>query len=98
MGKNRFGITINNSDDLIILVTIIMDFYRCTSEMETLPVQIWRKNEYEIQKAFIKAKEVGKVNLDPNFEFAGTKMKNNSFSKTENKSDCGTFKNKKSKD
>ncbi len=63
-----------------------MYFHRCTSEMDTLPSKLWRKNEYEIQKAFIKEKEVGKVHLDSNFEFAGTNMKNNSFPKTENKS------------
>ena len=65
--------------------------------METLSVQISRKNEFEIQKIFIKYIKVRKVNLDPNFEFAGKNMKNNSVPKTENKSDRDTFKNKNSK-
>ena len=48
----------------------------------------FKKHEEEI----IKEKEVNKVNLDPNFEFADTNMENNSFPKTEQVSEFDSFK------
>ena len=97
-GKNIYDVTIKNIGGLVMPLTIQWVFIDGSSEIDTLPAQIWRKNEYEIQKTFIKDKEVTKVNLDPNFEFADTNMKNNSFPKTNNESDFDSFKNKKSKD
>ena len=96
-GKNIYEISIKNIGGLVMPVTIQWVFTDGSSEIDTLPAQIWRKNEYEIQKTFIKDKEVTKINLDPNFEFADTNMKNNSFPKTNNESDFDSFKKKKSK-
>ena len=96
-GKNIYEITIKNKGGLVMPVTIEWVFTDGTSEIDTLPSDIWRRNEYEIKKTFIKEKEVSKVNLDPNFEFADTDMKNNSFPKEDIKSDFETFKKTKSK-
>lgn len=93
-GKNIYEVTIKNIGGLVMPVTIEWEFTDGTTEIDRLPSEIWRKNEYEIKKTFIKAKEVSKVNLDPNFEFADTDMKNNSFPKLETQSDFDTFKNK----
>ena len=95
-GKNIYEVTIKNLGGLVMPVTIEWIFTDGTSEVDRLPSDIWRRNEYEIQKTFIKDKEVSQVNLDPNFEFADTDMKNNSFPKAVTKSDFETFKDKKS--
>ncbi len=91
-GKNIYEVTIKNIGGLVMPVTIAWVFADGSTEIDTLPAEIWRRNEYEIQQTFIKDKEVSKVNLDPNFEFADTDMKNNSFPKIESKSEFDKFK------
>jgi hypothetical protein len=75
-------------------ITIEWIFTDGTTEIDRLPADIWRRNEYEIQETFIKTKEVSQVKLDPNFEFADTNLKNNSFPKVEGLSEFDEFKNK----
>ena len=94
-GKNIYEVTIKNVGGLVMPVTIEWVYTDGTSEIDHLPAEIWRTNEYEIKKTFIKTKEVSNVNLDPNFEFADTDTSNNSFPKTENQSEFDAFKNKK---
>ena len=91
-GKNIYEVTIKNIGGLVMPVTIAWVFADGSTEIDTLPAEIWRRNEYEVQQTFIKDKEVSKVNLDPNFEFADTNMKNNSFPKIESKSEFDKFK------
>jgi len=94
-GKNIYEITIKNVGGLVMPVTIEWKYTDGTSEINTLPATIWRLNEYEAKKTFVKTKEVKEVNLDPNFEYADTNMKNNSFPKTEQDSEFDQFKSKK---
>ncbi len=94
-GKNIYEITVNNVGGLIMPVTIEWVYTDGTKEIDRLPAEVWRLNEYQITKTFIKSKQVEKVNLDPNFEFADTNTKNNSFPKVEEASDFDKFKNKK---
>jgi hypothetical protein len=94
--KNIYEVTIKNVGGLVMPVTIEWVFTDGTTEIDRLPAEIWRSNEYEIKKTFIKAKEVSKVNLDPNFEFADTDTTNNSFPKVETQSEFDAFKDKKS--
>ena len=96
-GKNIYEITVKNKGGLVMPVTIQWIYTDGTSEIDTLPAEIWRRNEYEIQETFIKAKEVNNVNLDPNFEFADTDMNNNSFPKQKTKSEFENFKNRGNK-
>lgn len=97
-GKNIYELTIKNVGGLVMPVTIEWVYNDGSTEIDTLPAQIWRRNEYEVKQTFVKEKEVAKVNLDPNFEFADTNMKNNSFPKTETPSEFDSFKEKSSND
>ena len=55
---------------LIMCVTLSRVFTEGILEMDTLPSQILRKNEYKIQDSkLLKKKEDCKVNLGPEFEF-----------------------------
>jgi len=96
-GKNIYEITVKNIGGLVMPVTIEWIYTDGTSEIDTLPADIWRRNEYEIQKTFIKAKTVSRVTLDPRLEFADTDMENNSFPKNNSTSEFDTFKKKKKK-
>jgi len=93
-GKNIYEVTIKNVGGLVMPVTIEWIFKDGSSEIDKLPAEIWRLNEYEIQKTFVKDKEVTQVNLDPNFEFSDTDMNNNIFPKKEEQSDFEKFKSK----
>jgi hypothetical protein len=93
-GKNIYEVTIKNIGGLIMPVTIEWQYSDGTSEIDRLPANVWRLNEHEIQHTFIKNKAVVQVNLDPNFEFADTNDKNNSFPRVEKESKFDTFKDK----
>ncbi len=94
-GKNIYEVTIKNVGGLVMPVKIEWIYKDGTKETDMLPADIWRRNEYEITKTFLKDKEVEKVNLDPNFEFADTDMANNSFPKVEESSQFDEFKEEK---
>lgn len=93
-GKNIYEVTIKNVGGLVMPVTIEWEYTDGTKEIDKLPSDIWRLNEYEVSQTFLKDKEVKKVNLDPNFEFADTDTKNNSFPKTDSPSQFDAFKKK----
>ena len=65
-----------------------------SKEMETLPAEVWRLNEYEVKKAFLKDKEVVNVAIDPNLELADVDMSNNDFPKEADASRVDKFKGK----
>ena len=65
-----------------------------TLNIDKLPAEVKRKNDYEIKQVFVKFKEVRKVNLDSNFEFVDTDLRNNSFPKVDTPSEINRFKNK----
>jgi hypothetical protein len=88
-------VSIKNVGGLVMPVTIEWIFTDGSKETDTLPAEVWRGNEYEINRTFIKEKEVSQVNLDPNFEFADTDMRNNTFPKVETPSEFDEFKAKK---
>ena len=93
-GKNIYEITIKNVGGLVMPVSIEWQYTDGTREIDNLPAEIWRHNEYETTETFIKEKQVVKVVLDPNFEFADTDTANNSFPKVEEASEFDQFKNK----
>ena len=50
-----------------------------SKEIERISVEIWRLNESEIKKVFVKDKEVVSVVIDPNLETADTEISDNVF-------------------
>ncbi|MEK6155172.1 M1 family metallopeptidase [Flavobacteriaceae bacterium 3-367] len=90
--KNIYELTIKNVGGLVMPVTVEWEYTDGTKEVDRLPADIWRLNEHLIKKTFIKEKEVQRVNLDPNFEFADIDMENNSFPKKEEPSEFDKLK------
>lgn len=80
-GKNIYEITLKNKGGLVSPVIIEWTFKDGSKEIERLPAEIWRANELEIKKVFVKEKEVINVVIDPNFETADTNLKDNVFPK-----------------
>ena len=50
-----------------------------TEEIERIPVNIWRKNENNFSKVFMKKKEVKAIIIDPYKETADTDESNNNW-------------------
>jgi hypothetical protein len=62
-------------------VIIEWTFKDGSKEIERLPAEIWRTNENEVSKVFVKEKEVVNILLDPNAELADVETANNVFPK-----------------
>ena len=60
-------------------VIIEWTFKDGTKEMETIPVEIWRKNENNFSKVFVKNKEVDAIIIDPYKQTADVDESNNNW-------------------
>jgi Peptidase family M1 domain len=77
--KNIYELTFSNKGGLVMPIIIEWTYKDGTKEIERIPVQIWRKNENKVVKAFMKDKEVVSVKLDPLRETADINEGNNSW-------------------
>jgi hypothetical protein len=91
-GKNIYQITFKNIGGLITPLVIEWTYKDGSKELETIPAEIWRINENEVTKAFMKEKEVVNIVLDPNAELADVEIRNNVFPKKETDSRFDQFK------
>jgi Peptidase family M1 domain len=80
-GKNIYQVKFKNVGGLVTPLVIEWTYKDGSKELETLPAEVWRINENEITRLFVKEKEVVNIILDPNFELADVEMNNNSFPK-----------------
>jgi hypothetical protein len=92
--KHLYEITFSNKGDLVMPIIIEWKFKDGTSEIERIPVQIWRKNEKKVTKTFLKNKEVQSVSLDPYKETADIDESNNVWGKPMEPSKFDVFKQK----
>ncbi|MDN3687143.1 M1 family metallopeptidase [Cyclobacterium jeungdonense] len=76
-GLNFYEISFENLGGLVM--PIILEFYYRdgSSEIERIPAQIWRMDEYQVSKVFAKEKEVVQIVLDPYRETADIDEENN---------------------
>ena len=61
-------------------------------ESVTYPPEIWRKNEQQVTKVFVKEKEVVNINLDPEEMTADVDVSDNAFPRVEEESRFEQFK------
>ena len=76
-----YEVTLRNSGGLVSPVLIEWTFKDGTKEVEKIPAEIWRLNEFEVKKVFVKEKEVVNIVIDPNFETADVNTSDNVFPK-----------------
>ncbi len=88
-GKNLYEVTLKNSGGLLTPVIIEWTFKDGSKEIERIPAEVWRLNEKEVKKIFVKEKEVVGMVIDPNLETADINTNDNVFPKkaTESKFD-----------
>jgi len=67
---NFYEIKFKNVGGLVMPIILEFQYADGTSEIERIPVEIWRKNESEVSKVFVKEKEVKQIVLDPKRETA----------------------------
>ena len=80
--KHFYEIDFSNVGGLVMPIIIEWTFVDGTKEVETIPAYIWRKNEMNVTKAFMKDKEVAQIRLDPMKETADTDEANNYWPRT----------------
>lgn len=78
-GKHIYELTLKNKGGLVMPVLIQWNYSDGTQEMQQLPAEIWRLNELEVKKTFMKDKEVASVVIDPNQALADVNTDNNVF-------------------
>ena len=82
-GKNMYEVTLKNSGGLVTPVIVQWTFADGTSETDYIPAEIWRYNQEQVTKVFMKDKEVTNITIDPNEETADVNAADNVFPKTE---------------
>ncbi|MFM8913014.1 MAG: M1 family metallopeptidase [Flammeovirgaceae bacterium] len=79
--KNLYEITLKNKGGLVTPVIIEWTYKDGTKEIEKIPAEIWRINENEVKKVFLKEKEVTNIVIDPDGATADTNLNDNVFPK-----------------
>lgn len=80
-GKNIYEITLKNKGGLVMPVIIEWTYKDGSKEIEKIPVEVWRTNEQQVKKVFVKDKEVVNVVIDPNQDTAEAELSDNVFPK-----------------
>jgi hypothetical protein len=93
-GKNIYEVKFKNRGGLVTPLIIEWTYKDGSKEIEKIPAEVWRINEQEISKVFIKDKEVVNIVLDPTNELADVDQSNNTFPKQVNDSKFDSFKKK----
>jgi hypothetical protein len=91
-GKNIYQVKFKNVGGLVTPLVIEWTYKDGSKELERIPAEVWRINENEITKVFVKEKEVIGIVLDPNGELADVEAKNNVFPKKPVESKFDQFK------
>lgn len=79
--KNLYQLKFKNNGGLISPIVIEWTYKDGTKEIEKIPAEVWRLNEQEVTRVFVKDKEVVSIVVDPNAETADIDTSNNSFPK-----------------
>jgi len=91
-GKNIYEVKLSNHGGLVMPIIIEWTYKDGTNEIERIPAEIWRTNEQEVIKVFVKEKEVVNVQFDPHKETTDVNVENNTFPRIAQKSKFDSFK------
>ena len=99
-GRKKYGnrhlyeISFTNKGGLPMPIILEWTYKDGTKEVERIPAQVWRKNEKNVAKTFMKDKEVASIKLDPYKETADIDETNNTFGDIKEPSKFKVFKQK----
>lgn len=77
--KHYYDLFFSNKGGLVMPVIIEWTYEDGSTEIEKIPVEIWRKNETSFSKSFVKDKPVKNIQLDPFEETADIDSDNNRY-------------------
>ncbi len=77
--QNYYELFFSNKGGLVMPVIIEWTYKDGTKEIERIPAEIWRKNENNFRKVFLKTKEVSGIVIDPLKETADIDKSNNNW-------------------
>lgn len=92
--KHMYELYFTNKGGLVMPIIIEWTYKDGTKEIERIPAQVWRKNEKNVIKTFLKDKEVASIKLDPYKETADVDETNNSVGEIREPSKFKLFKMK----
>ncbi|MBM3177382.1 MAG: M1 family metallopeptidase [Bacteroidetes bacterium] len=92
--KNIYELTFKNTGGLISPVIIEWTYKDGSKEIEKIPAEVWRTNENEFKKVFVKAKEVVNIVIDPDEATADVNRNDNVFPKKSESAKFDQFKQK----
>jgi hypothetical protein len=78
-GKYIYEIKFSNKGGLVSPIIIQFNYSDGSSDIERINAYIWRKNEKEVTKTFLKSKKVASILIDPYRETADIDEKNNAW-------------------
>lgn len=91
-----YELSFSNIGGLVMPLIIEFNFMDGSSTLKRIPAEIWKHNNYNIQKVFGFEKEVKTILLDPYLETADTDINNNSWPAVYHPSTFELFKQKSS--
>lgn len=74
-----YELSFSNKGGLVMPIIIEWTYKDGSKEIDRIPAQIWRYNEQNVKKLFVKNKEVASIQLDPFQETADIDVTNNSW-------------------
>ncbi|HSU51047.1 MAG TPA: M1 family metallopeptidase [Segetibacter sp.] len=77
--KYFYQLTFTNKGGLVMPIIVEWTYKDGTKETDRIPAQVWRLNERQVTKTFMKDKEVGAIQLDPLRETADIDETNNTW-------------------
>ena len=83
LDKHFYEVTLKNVGGLVMPAILEWTYQDGSKEVEKIPAEIWRMNEDEVRKVFVKDKVVASVTLDANLELADTDRTNNQYPRPE---------------
>ncbi len=96
-GKNFYELTLKNKGGLVTPILIEWTYVDGSVELEKIPAEIWKINEKEVKKVFMKNKEVAKIVIDSQRMTADAYTDNNVFPRTKEGDRFEQFKDGKNK-
>ena len=92
--SHMYELSFTNKGGLVMPLIIEWTYKDGTKEIDRIPAQVWRHNEKNVVKTFVKNKEVASIQLDPMRETADINTANNSWNKIPEPSRFTIFKQK----
>ncbi|HEX8462008.1 MAG TPA: M1 family peptidase, partial [Segetibacter sp.] len=77
--KYLYQLLFNNKGGLVMPIIIQWTYKDSSKEIDRIPAQVWRLNEKQVTKSFMKNKEVASIQIDPMRETADIDETNNTW-------------------